>query len=144
MERSIGQAAEGQAAEGWRDQSAKPPNSEGARPRRQSPPPPWCHLRARGGRALESCITLVTQHRRPDLDPKRFGCRVPEVACVLLPSASRAARQATRRSVPGGISRRSKKPISTRERATSLLRDSACCAVTFSKGSTGGYIQLSG
>ena len=51
-----------------------------------------------------SRVTPVALHRRPGLDPQRSERRVPEVACVLLPSASRAVRLATRHPVPRSIS----------------------------------------
>ena len=82
-----------------------------ARPRRQPPrfafaaepkprrPSRWSvrsHLRARGGRAPESRVTPVAPRRRPGPSPPRFRALRFEDACVLLPSASRAAKCATR------------------------------------------------
>ena len=89
----------------------RPRSSLRARPRRQPPRsafaaepeprrPSWwserSHLRARGGRAPESRVTPVAPRRRPGPSPPRFRALRFEDACVLLPSASRAARLATR------------------------------------------------
>ena len=89
----------------------RPRSSLRARPRRQPPrfafaaepkprrPSRWSvrsHLRARGGRAPESRVTPVAPRRRPGPSPPRFRALRFEDACVLLPSASRAARLATR------------------------------------------------
>ncbi len=48
------------------------------------------------GRAPESTgsVTPVARHRQLGLDPQRSECRVPEAACVLFPSGSRAASDA--------------------------------------------------
>jgi hypothetical protein len=81
-----------------------------------------CHLRARGGRAPESSVTPVAPHRRPGLDPQRSECREPKVACSLFPSASRAARLATRHAVPRSISRKPQPSISRKPQPRSISR----------------------
>ena len=110
----------------------RPRSSLRARPRRQPPrfafaaepkprrPSRWSvqsHLRARGGRAPESRVTPVAPRRRPGPSPPRFRALRFEDACVLLPSASRAARLATRPPVREAFPAA---PIPNRQRACPL------------------------
>ena len=97
-------------------------SSQRARPRRQPPPPPSPQARVaravRAKRVVPSASGRRESSREPRHPrsaaqttrprPQRSECRIPEVACALFPSASRAARLATRHPVPRSISRSSK------------------------------------